>query len=132
MPKIVRQWTATRPEVFGRLSDGSDRTIKQLTEWFVEAVDDAGQLHSLKFDHDPLPAELWADLPTITKPTPTTKAQWETYLEDLYCDWLRWRTTRVEAQARTMAALVITALTNRENMAWTAYTQGIQAWRAAT
>lgn len=49
----------------------------------------------------------------------------------LYEDWQRWKTTRVEAQARSLAAAVITALTNREDAAWAKYVQSIQVWRNA-
>lgn len=128
MPRLLGKHVVK--EFVGRMSDGSDRV--EVTRWLVDVVDDAGQTQSLRFESEPTDAEVWAATAARPHLAATTKAQWETYLEDLYSDWLRWRTTRVEAQARTMAALVITALTNRENMAWTAYTQGIQAWRAAT
>lgn len=49
----------------------------------------------------------------------------------LYEDWQRWKTTRIEAQTRSLGAGVITALTNREDAAWAKYVLSIQAWRNA-
>jgi len=60
-----------------------------------------------------------------------TKAIMERRMEALYADWQRWRNTRIEAQARSLAAAAITALTNREDAAWAKYVVAIQAWRQA-
>lgn len=59
------------------------------------------------------------------------KVRLEEEMAERYGDWLRWKTTRVEAQARGVAAVVITALTNRENAAWAQYATAIQEWRTA-
>ena len=67
----------------------------------------------------------------IAEPTPT-KDLWERRAEHAHATWWRWQTTRIEAQTRAMPAPVITALTNRENAAWTAYADILNAWRVAT
>lgn len=58
------------------------------------------------------------------------KVRAERELEDRYADWQRWKATREEAQARGLGAAVITALTNRENAAWTDYAAAILEWRS--
>ena len=55
----------------------------------------------------------------------------EDRMVELYERWQRWKATRAEAQARGMAAAVVTALTARENAAWAAYGDAIAAWRNA-
>lgn len=60
-----------------------------------------------------------------------TKAIYERRMEVLYADWQRWKATRLEAQARGLQAVIITALTAREDAAWTRYGQAILAWRTA-
>jgi hypothetical protein len=45
-----------------------------------------------------------------------------------YETWQRWRNTRVEAEARGVAAPVVTALSGRENAAWNAYSALLLAW----
>ena len=59
------------------------------------------------------------------------KVRLEHEMTERYEDWLRWKTTRVEAQARGLAAGIITALTNRENAAWTDYAAAVNEWRQA-
>lgn len=49
-----------------------------------------------------------------------------------YEAWLRWKTTRLEATTRLAPAVLITALTARENAAWTDYLAALQAWRGAS
>jgi len=66
----------------------------------------------------------------VSAPT-VTKGILEDRMEALYADWQRWKNTRLEAQARAIAAAAVTALTNREDAAWTKYLQAIQAWRTA-
>jgi hypothetical protein len=60
-----------------------------------------------------------------------TRALAERSLEAPYARWRRWQATRQEAQARGMAAGVLTALQQAEDAAWGAYVQAIQRWRAA-
>lgn len=48
-----------------------------------------------------------------------------------FARWQRWQTTRVEAQARGMAAGVISDILAEENAAWTAYLAILNAWRQA-
>ena len=57
------------------------------------------------------------------------KVRLERELEDAYADWQRWKATRIEAQARSLQAIIINALTNREDAAWTTYVAAIQSWR---
>lgn len=61
----------------------------------------------------------------------TSKAVLEDRMEDLYADWQRWKTTREEAQARSVPAPIVTALTNRENALWALYVAAINQWRLA-
>lgn len=46
--------------------------------------------------------------------------------------WQLWKATRIEAQARGAAAALVTALTNREDAAWSAYVNDLQEWRQAS
>lgn len=57
------------------------------------------------------------------------KVRAEREMEEHFGDWQRWKLTREEAQARSLPAAAITALTNRENAAWAAYAGAIQEWR---
>lgn len=67
---------------------------------------------------------------TVAEPT-ATKDILEARMVARFADWQRWKATREEAEARGLAANVITALTARVNAAWTAYVALIQAWRVA-
>jgi len=62
----------------------------------------------------------------------STKAVWEARITPRYARWQMWKTIRVEAQARSLPAAAVTALTNRENAAWTALLDALTAWRQAT
>jgi hypothetical protein len=57
------------------------------------------------------------------------KVRREDEMRERYRDWKRWQDTRLEAEARTAPAAVITALTNRENQSWTQYVDAINEWR---
>lgn len=59
------------------------------------------------------------------------KVRLEQEMVDRYEDWQRWKNTRIEAQARGLAALIITALTNRENASWSDYASAVNEWRQA-
>lgn len=59
------------------------------------------------------------------------KVRLEQEMVDRYEDWQRWKNTRIEAQARGLAALIITALTNRENASWSDYAAAVNEWRQA-
>lgn len=63
---------------------------------------------------------------------PNTRLALEPALEAPYERWQRWKATRIEAQARSLPAGVITALTNREDSAWAQYLDALTAWRNAT
>jgi hypothetical protein len=49
-----------------------------------------------------------------------------------YETWQLWKTTRLEAQARSLAAPIVTALTNRENAAWADHAQALLDWYNAS
>lgn len=68
----------------------------------------------------------------VDAPITETRALWERRAERAYETWRRWKTTREEAQSRSLPAPAVTALTNRENAAWDAYLAILTAWRAAT
>lgn len=117
-----------RTEAF---SDGSSRFERV----FLERGEVVGKTPSQKvqaildaLDDNPLDGIAGLD---ASVPPAVTKAIVEDRMVAEYEDWQRWKTTRVEAQARSLAAAVITALTNREDAAWAKYVQSIQAWRNA-
>ena len=58
-----------------------------------------------------------------------TKAGWEARITKLFARWQMWKAIRVEAQARSLPAAAVTALTNRENAAWTALLDALTEWR---
>lgn len=66
----------------------------------------------------------------VVEPT-ATKEIFEARSIAKYEAWQRWKTTRVEAQARSAPAPVVTALQNREDAVWAEYLALLQAWRAA-
>lgn len=70
------------------------------------------------------PDDAGADIDTVTR-----RARLEREMDERWAEWQRWKTTREEAQARGMASAIVTALTGRENAAWTAYAQAINDWR---
>jgi hypothetical protein len=62
-----------------------------------------------------------------------SKDDMEQIVVGLYEVWLRWETTRKEAVTRgNLPAQAVTALTNRTNVAWDAYVDGLTQWRQAT
>ena len=118
-------------EVENAYTDGTSRFDRV----FVPAEDLRGKTPEERrqairdaLDDDPLAGIAGED--ATAEPT-QTKALLERRMEALYADWQRWKTTRLEAQARSLAQAVITALTNREDAAWTRYVAAIQAWRQA-
>lgn len=117
-------------EVTNAYTDGASRFDRvYLTRDELRGRTEAERRQAILDALDDDPLEGVRDQPA-TAPT-VTKEILETRMESLYADWQRWKTTRVEAQARSLAAAVITALTNRENNAWDAYVSTIQQWRSA-
>lgn len=117
-------------EVTAAYTDGSsriDRVFVATSELRGKTPEQKRQAILDALDDDPMDgvAGVEVSAPTVTKPI------LEDRMTGLYADWLRWKTTRTEAQARSLAAAVITALTNREDAAWAAYLASIQAWRTA-
>lgn len=48
-----------------------------------------------------------------------------------YEQWQRWKTTRLEAQARGLGAAVVNALQAKEDASWSAYMTLLNEWRTA-
>ena len=92
------------------------KTPDQVRQAIKDAVDD-----------DPLGPVIGE---AVAAPTPTKAILWDR-AKAAYADWQMAKTTRVEAQARSMAAAVITALTNAENALWTDYATTLNQWRLA-
>ena len=132
MMKLLAKRQETRRRIVGRLSDGSDHNEVLETPWVCRVLDEQGREHHLEFGADPTNQEIIDAMPKPTDLTPIRKADLEIYMVEKYETWLRWRTTRLEAQARSMAAAIITALQNKEDAAWVEYATAINAWRTAT
>lgn len=116
----------------GQFSDGSDRSAAVVTRWQVRVLDNIGRTVDLEFDHDPTDAELLSAVPELLELAPATRAGFERgLLQARFDNWWRWKQTRLEASARGAGAQIVTALTAREDAAWQAYLQALQAWRAA-
>lgn len=117
-------------EVTNAYTDGTsryDRVFVSRDELRGKTADERRQAILDALNDDPLEG---ISGETVAAPT-QTKAILEARMVALYADWQRWKTTRVEAQDRENAAAVVTALTNRENAAWTRYVAAIQEWRSA-
>ncbi len=118
-------------EVENAYTDGSsrfDRVFVPLEDLRGKTAEERRQAILDALADDPLAGISGED--ATAAPT-QTKAILERRMEALYADWQRWRNTRIEAQARSLAAAAITALTNREDAAWARYVVAIQAWRNA-
>ena len=112
-------------------TDGSsrfDRVFVPIEDLRGKTAEERRQAIRDALDDDPLAGIAGED--ADSSPT-QTKAILERRMEALFADWPRRKTTRTEAQARSVAAAAITALTNREDAAWARYVVAIQAWRAA-
>lgn len=122
-------WVAV--EVENAYTDGSsrfDRVFVPTADLRGKTAEERRQAIRDALDDDPLAGIAGQDADSA--PT-QTKAVLERRMEALYADWQRWKATRLEAQARSLAAGAITALTNREDAAWARYVVAIQAWRNA-
>ena len=118
-------------EVENAYTDGTsrfDRVVVPAEDLRGTTPEERRQAIRDALDDDPLAGISGEDADSA--PT-QTKAILERRMEALYADWQRWRNTRIEAQARSLAAGAITALTNREDAAWTRYVGAIQVWRQA-
>jgi hypothetical protein len=60
-----------------------------------------------------------------------SKAELEIALTVPYTVWRMWADALAEATKRSMAAAVITALTNKTNAAWTDFAAAVDRWRNA-
>lgn len=116
-------------EVTGAYTDGSSRFDRV----FVAREDLRGRTPEERrqsildaLDDDPLAGIAGQEVVAPTE----TKAILERRMESLFAVWRRWKETRLEAQARSLPAGVVTALTNREDAAWAAYAAAILQWRS--
>lgn len=116
-------------EVEAAYTDGRSR----FDEVFVadSAVRGKSSAQKLQAVYDALSDDMADVRGTAVSAPAATKDIIEDRMVALYEDWQRWKATRAEAQARSLAAGVITALTNREDAAWAKYVQSIQVWRNA-
>lgn len=131
--QLVSLTQQTQAVKTGRLSDGSDEQTVQVQNWQAVVLDDNGMSHTIDFaGTQPTNQQILDRIPRPSKIVPTSKTDLADYMASLYEVWARWKATRVEAQARTLAAPVVNALTNQENAAWTAYANAVQAWVAAS
>ena len=53
------------------------------------------------------------------------------FINPAYTSWYRWYITRLEAVRRSIPAAAITALTNKEDEAWSNYLAILNQWRNA-
>lgn len=116
----------------GQYSDGHDRVLHPVTGYQVTVLDDTGRTQIKTFDHDPTAQEVVDAIPAAVDLVPTKKANLEDYLAGPYDIWWRWKQMHAEAVVRSAPAAVLTALTTRENAAWSDLLTVIQAWRTAT
>lgn len=87
---------------------------------------------------EPAPAltddQILAARPRRQRLTPTAAAGREAieeYAAELFADWQRWKLTHAEAQARGLAAGLVSALSTKTDAAWATYAQTLNAWRTA-
>lgn len=112
-------------------TDGTSRM-----EWvFVAAADVRGKSREERIEalRDAVSDGIVADVQGVDlRDAPTqTKAVLEARMVRQYERWQRWKLTREEAAARSLATAVVNALAGVENSAWTTYLASIQAWRSA-
>lgn len=97
-----------------------------------------GQVVALLPDPPPTGAAWSAARRAYDAPPPTKAALEQAALLPSWTAWWRWKTTLDEATARNQATsgsvpgVVVTALTQKTNAAWSAYLADIQAWRQAS
>ena len=116
-------------DVNGGLSSRFDDVFVAEADWRGKSLEEKQQaLLDAMADADEITAVAGQAVPGA--PT-QTKAIWETRAVARYSAWQMWKATRIEAQARSLPAGVITALTNRENQAWTAYMAVLDQWRTS-
>lgn len=116
VPNAYTDGTSRFDRIFLADADIRGKTLNEVRQAVKDAVDD-----------DPLQAVIGE---AVTTPTQTKAILWER-AKAAYADWQMAKATRIEAQARSMAAAVITALTNAENALWTDYTTTLNQWRLA-
>jgi hypothetical protein len=117
-------------EVTNAYTDGSSRFERVFVADDAvrgKSLDEVRQAVKDAVDDDPIAGILGE---TVSAPTQTKAILWQR-AKALYADWQMAKTTRIEAQARSMAAGVITALQNAEDARWTAYTTTLNSWRLA-
>lgn len=102
------------PRTMGRMSDHSDWRTALVTVWTATVVDSRGAVAIVRIEQDAQP-----DATTIlaAAPVKTDEATHDLY----FSRWQKWKTTRIEAQARGLAAAVISKLQTREDNAFDDY-----------
>jgi len=116
VPNAYTDGTSRFERVFVSRDDVPGNTADEL----LDAAHDA-------LTNDPAAQAIGQDVTNTT----ATKVVWEARITKLYTRWQQWKTIRLEAQARSLPAAAVTALTNRENAAWSALLDALTAWRAA-
>jgi len=114
IPNAYTDGTSRFERVFVARDDVPGNTADEL----LDAAHDA-------LTNDPAAQAIGQDVTGAT----ATKAVWEARLTKLYTRWQQWKAIRVEAQARSLPAAAVTALTNRENAAWSALLDALTEWR---
>jgi hypothetical protein len=117
-------------EVTNAYTDGSSRFDRVFVE--REAVEGKTLAERRQALFAAAAADPVADLrgEEVAEPTPTKEILEERAVAR-YEQWQRWKTTRVEAEGRGLAAPVVSALQAREDVAWAAYLAVLNAWRQA-
>ena len=113
IPNAFTDGTSRFERVFVSRDDVPGNTADEL----LDAAHDA-------LTNDPAAQAIGQDVTNAT----ATKTVWEARITKLYARWQMWKAIRVEAQARSLPAAAVTALTNRENAAWTALLDALTEW----
>ena len=116
-------------EIPGAYTDGSSRFEKVFVPF--EAVRGKTPAQKRQALFDAIADELGGFVGAEVSEPPATKEILEDRMTAKYEEWQRWKTTRVEAQARSLPGNQVNALANKEDAVWAAYVALIQAWRAA-
>ena len=114
-------------EIPGAFTDGTSRFERVFVSRDDVPGNTADELLDAAHDaltNDPAAQAIGQDVTNAT----ATKTVWEARITKLYARWQMWKAIRVEAQARSLPAAAVTALTNRENAAWTALLDALTEW----
>ena len=76
--EIMNKIPKTETLITGRMSDGSDRKIEQVTNYYIKAYHE-GKIYQLVFDHDPKDDEILAEIAN----TPSSVIPEDIYISQL-------------------------------------------------